>query len=762
MPIDTYTRQVMPREMARTQASAAAFGGDQSGTRAIAGALGDLSGAIGAVEQRLTEVRQKREKVEHYERWTQHQADRAAERAEMSKQDYDPSVDLGQEWRTTEEEALKEFEKGVPDHLKDQFRMDAAQYLAQAQLDGLKEQSGREALRIRTSWENTVQLQANLAAARPGNRAAALNTLRAQVDALPLPAEEREALFEEAKDGVNQAAASAMATNAPGAFLAQAQAGQWNDVPDLVRYQNAARAEIKRETSAAQGRVRTAVVARHKDAIAEASATGATSQAPNIQEYMAAGFTQEEAAAQVASVERAAVFGQTIQQIAMMSPEEELRLLSENRPEGERFAEKAGTLQKYEAEIAAKRKALSADPAGFVVQYSPAAQAALMDADAAVTAYLQDPEGAPNPATYFEAAAEQVQAEQVRLGVPEYDVRVLPIGQAQALVNQFDAARPDERAPLITSLQSAYGKYWPEVEAEMHAAGLPENWGYATQMLSDPTSQKRGEQLATALSMPSKERGALITTDDKRAIEDAVTNNNEMLAFISASLAQKQPESAGTAASAIESAVALATVLVAEEGMSPGNAAREAVNEVVGGKRYLYTSGAKVPAQYASGDDVYVGGYVSIGMENYVSELAVDTTIISSTQPLGPLADVPQDIIDEQYREELAMNGKWVTDYDERFAVLLDGEGRRVTRNDGATIRVPFEQLEKRGVEALYASLQQREAIREEAEESPLGTRRERSASIGIEGILRRNPQLEPLYRQYQETGQWPNMEGAQ
>jgi hypothetical protein len=252
MPIDTYTRQVMPREMARTQASAAAFGGNQSGTRAIAGALGDLSGAIGAVEQRLTEVRQKREKVEHYERWTQHQADRAAERAEMSKQDYDPSVDLGQEWRTTEEEALKEFEKGVPDHLKDQFRMDAAQYLAQVQLDGLKEQSGREALRIRTSWENTVQLQANLAAARPGNRAAALNTLRAQVDALPLPAEEREALFEGAKDGVNQAAASAMATNAPGAFLAQAQAGQWNDVPDLVRYQNAAKNTIKAQEAAAR------------------------------------------------------------------------------------------------------------------------------------------------------------------------------------------------------------------------------------------------------------------------------------------------------------------------------------------------------------------------------------------------------------------------------------------------------------------------------------------------------------------------------
>lgn len=159
-------------------------------------------------------------------------------------------------------------------------------------------------------------------------------------------------------------------------------------------------------------------------------------------------------------IQRAENWWDARSQIAVASPDDEVTILGNAAVQpGPGAAEQAQVHADLTRAIVEKHKALTADPAGYVLGAYPNIAQALTDAS-------QDP-------TKMPAYAAQLNQVYDHFGIPEAQRDLLPAAQAQALVHSVISAPAPTRAEALAGMAGTYGDLWPQVYASMVKAGMP-------------------------------------------------------------------------------------------------------------------------------------------------------------------------------------------------------------------------------------------------------------------------------------------------
>ena len=333
------------------------------------------------------------------------------------------------------------------------------------------------------------------------------------------------------------------------------------------------------------------------------------------------------------------------------------------------FLTKQAIFQEVAKGIVANRKALAADPAGFVLR------------DPVVQAALEDAQTLPNdPALAQRAALVSLDAQE-RAGLPESDRRVLTASQARAQVAQIEDPETGARgqAQIIDGLSDLYGPQFRIAYRDLVREGLSEG----RQVLAALGDSPLAPMLARALDDGDK---ALIDAlgrdgpDIVKTVEDGV---RQSLAEYTTTIFNADQNLVGRAVpfteGIIKGVVTLALALVVR-GEDENTAVEKASEAIL--SQYEFQDGYRVPVEFDAGA---VAGTAAETLNN------LETLDIA---PAFPSSDLPADIILAATLQGIRDNGFWVTNEDETGLVLLidDNQGFEIIRNrDGERIEVKFE-----------------------------------------------------------------------
>lgn len=234
------------------------------------------------------------------------------------------------------------------------------------------------------------------------------------------------------------------------------------------------------------------------------------------------------------------------------------------------FADRERTYQAFLKAVEGRNTALTKDPAGFVAS-SRQDIAAMLEAK--------------EPQTFQTGIRNSILAQQ-QMGVTA--PKVLTEGQAKGIVQQFNnPENPEKRADnalgIIGGLEQQYGKYFPQVMAELQKAGMPTEATVLAQVKDDPTVSFR---MVNAINA-GRSNLRKIAPQAEQIDKDVVTG----LSAFSRTLAG-QSGSSKIAAQQVEGAQLYAYQLASEGEANPG---QRAVQDIIG-KRYQFQNSYRVPA----------------------------------------------------------------------------------------------------------------------------------------------------------------------
>jgi len=258
-------------------------------------------------------------------------------------------------------------------------------------------------------------------------------------------------------------------------------------------------------------------------------------------------------------------------------------------PMGSDFAARQRTYQAFQTAVQARQKALMSDPQNYVLQNRP---------DIVAQVNSTDPQTAQNGVR----ASLAVQSD---LGVAQ--PQVLANGQKQAIIANFTnppdpAQRAQNMLTALGGLQAKYGKYYPQVMAELAKGGkMPAEVTGLDWVRQDPGV---GARMANAVNTGKSALAKLVpdTGDvDKAVVQGLAGFNGTLRGFDGSQIASQM----------VQATQLYAYQLVAE-GTDPATAASQAVNDIVG-KNFHVQDTYRVPSYLNAGS---VARGVSLATQN--------------------------------------------------------------------------------------------------------------------------------------------------
>lgn len=505
------------------------------------------------------------------------------------------------------------------------------------------------------------------------------------------------------RDGAEQALAQAALLSAidedPTAALAALNSGDFDArlTPSqknaLLNRATAERDRLAREAEARARLDRAEYAAGFQDYLAFLEA-GNAPDGRYADDDLVANLGERAAAEAIEQRKRSEDFGADLASIATASPEEEAAILAARRADMETpedFRAEASEFGRLVDAIGEKRRQIGADAAGYVQRHVPEvadAYRSMIEAQAAV-AGSQDPESA----LAASAAAAQryvrlVESEQLALGVPPAETRILPAGAAGGMVQQFRASRGEAAAGVLIAQAERFGAAWPRVAAELRDAGLPDVGvviGSMTRRSQAWAAGRIAELAAADTSLPDLRK--VIGEDSAGQIDDAVFD--ELRGF---------RESLATVSGGVEIYNAIAE-----------QTARLAYDLSRGGDSGAAATAAAVVVNDHYAFDQFRGRTLRVPVERDRAAVMAGAGVFAGAPAgLGPFT-VPPSLdaalddgqVAELYRQALSDGAYWVTNGDESGLVMMDPLGGVVLRADGTAVSVGWTELERAGRNAI-------------------------------------------------------------
>lgn len=300
--------------------------------------------------------------------------------------------------------------------------------------------------------------------------------------------------------------------------------------------------------------------------------------------------------------------------------------------QGSTFAAQERTYQSFQTALQQRNQALATDPATYVLSQRPDIATALSSQD---------------PATVQNGVRSMIQA-QGDLGVS--NPQVLTAAQKTSIMNSFSHPAPaqtgqppvqtsDNMIGVLQNLQQTYGPYYPQVFGALSKDLPPEVVGLDWTK-DDPAVAAR---MANAVNTGRTALDKILPTGASAPLDQAVSSglsdfNATVKGFGGSALTSKMGQAVGL----------YARQLVAE-GVDPGQAGEQAVQDVIG-KNYTFQDGYRVPTGINS-------AAVGLGVTAATNNL--------SAANVEPYAAPSQgvSVADRQTlgRDVLKNNGAWIT-----------------------------------------------------------------------------------------------------
>jgi hypothetical protein len=295
---------------------------------------------------------------------------------------------------------------------------------------------------------------------------------------------------------------------------------------------------------------------------------------------------------------------------------------------------------------------LAEDPVAFIAGNSPQVRALVTEA-------TSDPSKAA-------AAVSAVLETQKRMGVPEWQRRVLTNAQAASLVASMSSGGDENRANVMENLRQTYGAAnWNAVMRDLNRAKLPPEMGVLARMNEPGDAQPRVDlSSAFKTGRPTLEKNLADT--DKTTLKEKL--RSEMEDLRSTLFAQG---SGGGAAyeQQFDAAYMLSLQYVSKYNMNPSEAARKSYAALVG-EKWDFRDGYRVPKGQ--------GREIGRGLDNIKAAI-----VPADVMPAPSLAPgLSKDKIADQ-TAYYAKRGTWVNNEDESGYILRFPNGAFVMRPDG-------------------------------------------------------------------------------
>lgn len=243
------------------------------------------------------------------------------------------------------------------------------------------------------------------------------------------------------------------------------------------------------------------------------------------------------------------------------------------------FAKQARLSTALDHALDVRQKALTTDPAGYLVS---------SDQDTAKAW-----QAAQNGGAAFTAYAHQMQVSQTTIGIPANRQSLLPSYAAKGIAQDIEND-PSAAPQKMQQLAGRYGDYWNPVWRDLVQQG-----GLSPQFQAvGVIDSANGAILARALSEPGKsgkDVSELLPKGAAGKVGDNIKINPQVR-----SLTQSILRSGGSAAQAVtveNSVTTLAYAGMAYKGMNAGDATAAAVKAFTGQYRFVPDGGARVPAE---------------------------------------------------------------------------------------------------------------------------------------------------------------------
>ncbi len=180
----------------------------------------------------------------------------------------------------------------IPPAMKDKAREELDNMRVQYVGDGIHEQARQAGEQAKNDWQTIVTNNANIVEMNPAMQDKALATLKNAASSLHIDPAARKGLYDDGAQAVRQSAADTISRMNPSGFIAQAKAGQWNDLRELPRYlervQAGERDDIRDQAQKIDeaAKLGLTIPKQNIDALASrAAATGMEREAKTIREY---------------------------------------------------------------------------------------------------------------------------------------------------------------------------------------------------------------------------------------------------------------------------------------------------------------------------------------------------------------------------------------------------------------------------------------------------------------------------------------------
>jgi hypothetical protein len=235
--IKQYTRTVNPTQLDRSQATAAAFGGDQSGLRQLAGEFSELSA-------QLELKKRKQEESDYIAKVSQFELENMRRLDELKSQEFEDGVDFSEVYASDVRARAEALD--VPASMRDRWRQDSSSMQIQFAKQGINEQSRREGVKAKLNFENTVDAARNMIAIDPSRYYEATDLVTQQVGSMAgLNEIDRVAVLDGAIDGLNATYANGIIEKNPYQFDKMINEGKFKDLPNLQKF--IARSDAKKK-----------------------------------------------------------------------------------------------------------------------------------------------------------------------------------------------------------------------------------------------------------------------------------------------------------------------------------------------------------------------------------------------------------------------------------------------------------------------------------------------------------------------------------
>lgn len=314
-------------------------------------------------------------------------------------------------------------------------------------------------------------------------------------------------------------------------------------------------------------------------------------------------------------------------------------------------------VQKYQKVITAREK----DPGGWLVQNSPEVQAAYQ-------AYQQDPsQGA--------ALVQAVMVDKSRLGIKSKDI--LPDALADGILQQIDTSK-EQSVASIQSVANQFGPYADQVMQQVQKKAGP-----VLQVVMATDNPRSANTLWQNRNVKTGDIKDAINTDNKGASDNADSEWASQSKDFATTMVN-QPGGVGIWNNFNEQGRRL-TYLNIQKGMSPGDAAKQAYQDVLG-SQYQTQGTWRLPVKY--GLDL---SDVRDGASHVLENLKADQIM-----PLQGDPRLGDEVNRQQSLSRIKDSAEWVTNSDES-GLLLTLNGLVVNDRNGNPITANFNDLSKLG-----------------------------------------------------------------